>query len=98
MKTKYTKAQRHAIYKKALKFYREGIKDPKFTYGLCYVIEKAAGTNCENYSELFPFFPEWIKQMPQVHPDNYWWKRSESAPRIAALKAMIKQTAPKKKK
>jgi hypothetical protein len=94
---KYTKAQRHAIYKKALKHYKE---TDSFFVGLCWIICRVAQIpiSTANYKTLPVLFPEFKNHKPKkrVSPFDYWWPLDDSQSRIIALRIMIKQTAPKK--
>lgn len=94
---RYTKAQRHEIYKKALVKYKHR-QNCHYSLGLCWAISESMGDDFDDfyYEELIPMFPEFAKFKPK-NGDTRWWPMGKTAPRIAALKAMIEQTKPKRK-
>lgn len=86
---RYTKAQRHAIYKEALEY----ITDGQHKY-ICGAI---------GWTHSIRDFPELLKHKPDnVVALGSWFKPLECkdprAKRIAILKSAIKETAPKRKR
>lgn len=92
---KPTKAQRHAIYKKALERF-----DTHPNY-LCLVIYKAGGEEYWCYSDEMPMlFPEFAACKPRTATYSWWGHLMDSGitARRRALLKMIKMSAPKPKK
>jgi hypothetical protein len=90
---KPTKAERHRIYKKALRLYQEDrapflctcigiVTDWKYTRGLTLDV---------------PLFPELLAQRPKG-ASLAWWPAHHDSPRIKALNKCIRLTAPKPRK
>lgn len=95
---KYTKQQRHKIYKTALKNYKQAYDSDT---GICFYLTKAQllGIDEDNYSLLPERFPEFKQTMEELKSivNAYWFPVSDRNSRIALLKKWIKETAPKKK-
>lgn len=89
---KYTKRQRHSIYKKALAFYKNGNTEG-YNYYLCWALAKANGSknmaNLEDYPELFAKKPRRPYQNSSV-----WWSTDNRKSRERVLMEAIKETAP----
>lgn len=94
-----TKSQRNEVYKKALEYHKEDIKQSKLLwvglYGLCYVIRKA-------HFRIYGFvvkrpmtlFPEFLAMKPK-NKDNtqLWWdNKNTNRTRLKKLKQLIEQT------
>lgn len=95
---KYTKKQRHEIYKKVLKAYladkgeeSHHVKD-KITYGgFCYWLAKF----CYDYVISLYDFPEITKHEPKIKWGTYksfWFDPHEKKVRTKILKQAIKET------
>jgi hypothetical protein len=104
----FTKAQRHKIYKEALSLYKVDVKN-KCQYGICLamcVAIKKMFPDIHYPSIIYPNESLWREnhnQYPEImeyKPANcgdYWWYKSETAPRIAALEGAIEASRRKKR-
>ncbi len=90
---KYTKRQRHSIYKKALIFYKNG-NQKGYSYYLCWALAKSTGSegnmaNIGEYPELFAKKPKRTYQRSSI-----WWSTDNRKSRERVLMEAIKETAP----
>jgi hypothetical protein len=99
--------QRNAIYKEALAFYKDDIKDNDPTAGLCWAIVNGARNASLSmavfnlsYEEYKPYnggmvnYPELKDQCPEKFVGSYWWPMDNTAIRIKVLKKAIALTEP----
>jgi len=99
---KYTKRQRHAIYKKALKLFNASNREFFDESGLCAFIAKAEGAE-EHWLHFTQDgrLPEIIEQQPRYHHSCWsWWPLDQKGDhkRIKALERCIALTSPVRKK
>ena len=100
--SKYTKQERHEIYKEAKKIHLKDIKRSKECLysldGMCsnlgaaiYKIHKHSYIKLE---EMVENLPEFLALKPKyVNIDNYWWNKSNTSRiRITKYDLIIKQT------
>lgn len=88
---KYTKEQRHKIYKKALK---------RFSIGelfLCHAIQSALGIPWDYPDTILKSFPEIWRHRPKNRPGRVWFEIDGREQRITILHKAIQQTKPKTK-
>lgn len=89
----FTKAQRHAIYKKGLEAFDEG----KLEKGLCYLLSKH--TRAEAFIYIPYLFPE-LHSAAKGRNDGYYWSLTQQgdAARRRHLLKCIEMTKPTPKK
>lgn len=97
---KYTKVERHRIYKKALRLYCSKQRAIGNMY-LCFVLDTATnGEYSHDYPLLLHNLPEVLDQKPSFETKFsmlVWFKPTDRKSRIAVLKKAIKLTTPKPK-
>lgn len=93
---KLTLSQRHKYYKEAL-----GMLEDYNSHGVCYLLCLAYGNASYNFQgRVLNYFPEFKAKKPtNVSKDKFWWNWDDKGnkKRLAALRACIRETAPKKK-
>lgn len=85
------RAERHELYKQMLKEYRGSS-----WVGFCSMLWWKFNIDASVKGAFKRKLPELYAQKPK-RACGYWWPASIDAPRIAALKAAIKASAPKAK-
>lgn len=97
---KFTKKQRHEIYKVAKKMLSYRISKGYYSMGLCTLIERATyklyakWIMFENEPNLLNEFPEFAAAKPE-EAGVFWWDRDNVAIREEKLDQFIKITKPK---
>lgn len=97
MKTEFTKAERHEIYKRAKVEYLNLLERYYFS-GMCYAIDKAMAFIYESFHVVDPrpMLTEFTDQKPEDNKfDPFWWHKFDTESRIKAFDAMIAATAPR---
>lgn len=89
----YTKAERHKIYKEALRLYTMGTR----THGMCYYIEAAELNLYNRHFCCALYMIEFIELRPARvgrELNFYWWPKNDRQIRIENFKKIIDQTKP----
>jgi len=96
---KFTKKQRHEIYKEALVLLKKGNTQKK-GYCLCFCLNEIINksykyTHCTRYHPGLYNMKEFIKKKPKnMVFEQLWWNRENRPIRVRVLNKCIKETAP----
>jgi hypothetical protein len=100
-----TKAERHEIYKLALIYYKNQIKDDSNS-GMCKpldqtIIDLKIDYDWEKYDYYYKYLHDLLPEFAKIKPDTikenedwFWWDTKNTKIRIKMFKLLIEQTKP----